>query len=458
MFSHVAEKMVIDETGIQKKFLRFLLVQSIAALVLLSSAYYAEVLLQPLILLSLAMCIGIQFNLMNHPAYGIINLAYLSTSGVLFYFFAESGFPPNFIFFGIVGIFMINKIKLREVPVVIILLMLLFAYTNSIFNAYTAYASNADSSSILNILFPVTLFIFVISTLKKSNQVHHMYIALFWALFISSTEYLLAYVNGPLSANLEIEETNTDVYTKVSGISNHVNQLAAFIAFITPVILVEIQKITSSWQKKYYYILLGGLLILLLFMSSRAAIAMVVLYVSYKLVFSGNFSRTVKVAILSMFVGAYFAAIAFELPITQKLQVQKDSGDEIRVSKIDEALTVLSENPFLGIGLNNYVKYAAQHFNSSFNTHNTLLSVSAEQGIVGIVLFLLLYITPFLNFRLFRHIYTPAQRLLNMAVVESCALIFLAFFTDHLQGNAVYYILIATAIRSTLPLSNEQTW
>lgn len=447
--------MVVDDTGIQKKFSRYLVIESGAGILLLLSAYYGQVVLQPLTILSLIACMAIQFDLMKHPAYGIINLAYLSTSGVLFYFFAESGFPPNFIFFGIVGVFMVNKLKLTEGPVITILLMLLFAYTNSLFNTYSSYSSMADRSSVLNFLFPVALFVFIVSTLEQSAQIHRMYNAIFWAICISSADFLLTYLNGPFNINPDFQDSDRDTFTKVSGISNHVNQLAAFVVFIIPIMLAEL-KMKLTEHKKLHITALLFLGTMLLYMSSRAAVGITAVYFIYKIIFSSRFSLQVKSTLTVLLVSGYIAAVAFDLPIIKKIQLKGDTGDEIRISKIDEALSILSEHPFLGVGLNNYVKYAGEHFSSNFNTHNTLLSVSAEQGLIGILLFLLLYFTPFIHTRIYQKMYEPEQRLHNLAVLESCALIFLVFFTDHLQGNAVYYILLATAIRSTIPLSHEQ--
>ncbi|HLP33175.1 MAG TPA: O-antigen ligase family protein, partial [Bacteroidia bacterium] len=382
----------------EKQFTKFLLYESLLGIALLLAAHFAEVLVAPLAFLSIVLCIVFQFQLSKEPAYAVINLAYLSASGVLNYFFAEMGLSPNFIFYGITALIVFKRLDISPIPVIYIILMLLFAFTNSFFNKYISFSSTGDSSSLLNILFPVALYIFIYSTVDTTDKIKLMYLALFGAILISSTDFLLVYLNGPLNMSDEDDITDLRTYIKVSGISNHVNQLAAFIVFIIPIVLVLLNE---QVKKTKPLIVLGILLLLglLLFMSSRAAIALTLIYFSYKILLSANVRLSLKFITVILFVVSYIAAITFELPIIKKIELKGDTGDEIRISKIDEAIEVLSENPILGIGLNNYVKYSSEHFNSSFNTHNTLLSVSTEQGLVGITIFLLIFLTPFFNYK-----------------------------------------------------------
>lgn len=438
----------------EKQFIKFLLYESLLGIALLLSAHFADALLAPLTFFSFVLCIAFQYLLSKEPAYAVINLAYFSTSGVLSYFFAEMGLSPNFIFYGITALIVFKQLDLSPIPVIYIILMLLFAFTNSLFNKYISFSSSGDSSSLLNILFPVALYIFIYSTVNTTDKIKLMYLALFGAILISSADFLLVYLNGPLSINDEEDIFDLNIYTKVSGISNHVNQLAAFIVFVTPMILM----LLNEQAKKLKPLIISGLLLLLgllLFMSSRGAIALIIIFFCYKILLSANVRLTLKFITILLFIVSYIAAITFELPIIKKIELKGDTGDEIRISKIDEAIEVLSENPILGIGMNNYVKYSSEHFNSSFNTHNTLLSVSTEQGLIGITIFLLVFLTPFFNYKNLKSAYSANQRVLNIAILESCVLIFLDFFTDHLHGNAVYYILIATAIKSTTLIQTE---
>lgn len=425
----------------------------LSALILLS-AHFLEALVAPLSYLAFSYTIWQHLKLLHMPVYSVIHLSYLIVAGVLGFFFAQIGININFIFYGLTAISVFSLIEINKKPNIYVLLMLLFALTNSLFNKYSAYTSTGDNSSVLTILFPVALFVFIYSTIKDRSNLQLLYKSIFAAIIISAFDFLLVYLNGPLYSETE-EVVSKDDVTKVSGISNQVNQIANYIAYITPIAVYGITKMDAK-NKKWGILLLGSLLVLLIFMSSRSGIALAVLYFAFLIMFSANTIRLgTRIALLCLLSITYLWVVEYELPIFKKIKMQGDTGDEVRITKISEAWEIFKENPMLGIGINNYTTVSKERFNNSFNTHNTLLSVIAEQGLIGIILFISIFITPFINYIYFKRFYPPKIVGLNKAVIISCALIFISFFTDHLQGNPVYYILIATAIRSTSVTINQ---
>jgi len=440
----------------KNKFYRVLIVESIIGALILLSAHFLEAMVIPLSLLAFAYTIWHHLKFIPHPEYSVTHLCYLVVSGVFGFFFAQTGININFIFFGLTAVSTFNIIEVNKKPIIYVFLMLLFALTNSLFNKYSAYSSTGDSSSVLTILFPIALFVFIYSTIKNTTQLQLLYKSIFAAIIISAFDFLLVYLNGPLYSVTE-EVVSKDDVTKVSGISNQVNQIANYIAYITPIAVYGITKMDAK-NKKWGILLLGSLLVLLIFMSSRSGIALVALYFAFLIVFSTNTIRLgTRLVLLCLLSITYLWVVEYELPIFKKIKMQGDTGDEVRIAKISEAWEIFMESPLIGIGINNYTSIAKEKFNNSFNTHNTLLSVIAEQGLVGIILFISIFITPFINYVRFKKKYQPNITELNKAVIISCTLIFISFFTDHLQGNAVYYILIATAIKSTTLIQAETT-
>lgn len=438
----------------ENKFFLVLIVESILGALILLSAHFLEAMVTPLSFLAFAYTIWHHLKFIPHPEYSVIHLCYLVVSGVFGFFFAQTGININFIFFALTAVSTLNIIEVNKRPVIYVLLMLLFVFTNSLFNKYSAYSSTGDNSSVLTILFPLALFVFIYSTIKDRTQLQLLYISIFAAVVISAFDFLLVYINGPLYSVAE-EVTSNDEVTKVSGVSNQVNQIANYIAYITPIAVYGITQMEAK-NKKWGILLLGSLLILLIFMSSRSGIALVVLYFAFIILFSVNKIRLgTRIALLCLLSITYLWVVEYELPIFKKINMQGDTGDEVRIAKISEAWEIFLENPMLGVGINNYTSIAKEKFNNSFNTHNTLLSVIAEQGLVGIILFIAIFITPFINYVYFKRFYPQNIVELNKAVIISCTLILISFFTDHLQGNAVYYILIATSTRSTYITVNQ---
>ncbi len=432
----------------ENKFFRVLIVESILGALILLSAHFLEALVTPLSLLAFAYTIWHHLKFLSHPEYSVLHLCYLVVSGVFGFFFAQIGININFIFYGLTAISIFSLIEINKKPNIYVLLMLLFALTNSLFNKYSAYSSTGDSSSFLTILFPIALFVFIYSTIKNTTQLQLLYKSIFAAIIISAFDFLLVYLNGPLYSVTE-EVTSNDEVNKVSGISNHVNQLANYISYITPIAVYGITKMDTK-NKKWGILVLGSLLILLIFMSSRSGIALAVLYFAFLILFSANTIRLgTRLVLLCLLSTTYLWVVEYELPIFKKIKMQGDTGDEVRIAKISEAWEIFLENPMLGVGINNYTTVSKERFNNPFNTHNTLLSVIAEQGLVGFILFISIFVTPFINYVSFKRFYPPKIAELNKAVIISCTLIFISFFTDHLQGNPTYFTLIIAAIIST---------
>ncbi len=437
----------------ENRIYNVLLIESILGVILLLLAHFSRDLLNTFTFISFIICIIIHIRLYNNPSYSVINLTYIATSGVLPFFFSQIGYNFNFIFYSITGLIVLRQLDIKSKHVVIVLLMLLFIYVNSVFSSLTSFTTSSNNSSIFTILFPVAIFIFNTSVLKNIEDIKKMYIAIFIGVIISSFDFILIYINGSLY-DVVSEEIELNTFIKISGVSNQVNQLAEYIVFIVPLAFVILSEFNKK-TKQIGYIGIVLLSVILLFMSSRGGIALIVIYFVYKTILGKGITLTRKVGLLLALIIAIMLTISYNLPIVQKINLKGDTGDEIRLAKVDEALEVFGDYPIFGIGLNNYTTYTALKYGNTFNTHNTLLSVISEQGIVGFILFLSVFAIPYINFYNSKNYYSEELKSINTAVIESCTIIFLAFFMDHLHGSVVYYILIATAIKSTTLIQTE---
>jgi hypothetical protein len=437
----------------ENKLYKVLIIESILSIVVLLAAHYAKGLVSATTYIAFIICLIMHIQLKDNPNYSAINLTFLAASGVLPFFFSQIGFNFNFIFYAISGIIILKHLDFKSKPVLLILLMLMFMYVNSIFSSLSSFTTSNNNSSIFTILFPISIFIFIVSTLKTITDVKKMYLSIFIAVVVSSIDFVLIYINGSLYDIISEDEDLINSFTKISGVSNQVNQLAEYIVFIVPVSVVIFSEFNNH-LRQFGYLLIAFLSISLLFMSSRSGIALIVIYFLYKSALGKGISFSKKIGLIIILFAVTMISISYDLPIVKKLKLKGDTGDEIRIAKIDEALDVFEDYPILGVGLNNYTSYATIKYGNRFNTHNTLLSVISEQGIIGFILFMSLFFSPYINFNNNRKHYTKELKLINTGILESCTIVFLAFFTDHLHGSVVYFALISTAIMSTKILTS----
>jgi len=72
-----------------------------------------------------------------------------------------------------------------------------------------------------------------------------------------------------------------------------------------------------------------------------------------------------------------------------------ESGREIRLNVLTDALSVFLSNPMFGVGWGNISVHAL----SSLNSHNDLAEVLASTGIIGFLLYLVTYIIIIIKFK-----------------------------------------------------------
>jgi O-antigen ligase len=454
VFSNVEREMDVKQP--EKVFLKVIFTESIAGATLLLLAHFIPALLNVGTLVAFVTTLIMHIQLRHTPQYAVINLSYLIASGVLPFFFSISGFYFNFVFFGVTLLIAHNQISFRRKEVVLILLLFIITFTNSILSKYSSGSSLGDSSTIYTIIFPISLFILILNTITTQEYLRLFYITLFIGILISSFDYLLTYNFGNIFDVISDDDYyDKGKYVKISGISNQVNFLASYIVYLVPITYHYFGKLKDK-QKYLGYATIILLCFLLLFMSSRSALILLGGFILYKLILSNSVKLNIKFLIVLMVISSYVISVTYELPIIQKLKISSEgSGDDIRTAKIDEALQVFYDHPILGVGLNGYTAYSSLHYGNDFNTHNTLLSIISEQGIVGFVLFILIYLSPFVNFIVNKMWYTRELRTQNNAVLEYVLMIFVSFFFVHAHGDTNYYVFLALAINSTALIDTE---
>lgn len=445
----------MDVKNPERAFFKVIITESIAGVVLLLLGHFVPAALNIATFIAFVVTLILHIQLRHTPQYAIINLSYLIASGVLPFFFSLNGFYFNYVFYGLTLLIAHKEISLKRKESTLIILLFIITFTNSILSQYSSGTSLGDSSTIYTIIFPISLFILILNTIQSQEYLRLFYITLFIGIFISSFDYLLTYGFGDIFESADDDFTDKGKYVKISGISNQVNFLASYIVYLVPITYYYFGKLKNT-QKYLGYGSIILLCFLLLFMSSRSALILLGGFIVYKLIFSNSVKLNIKFLIVLMVISSYVISVTYELPIIQKLKLSGEgSGDDIRTAKIDEALQVFYDHPILGVGLNGYTAYSSLHYGNEFNTHNTLLSIISEQGIVGFVLFMLIYLSPFVNFIVNKMWYSTELRMQNNAVLEYVLMIFVSFFFVHAHGDTNYYVFMALAINATALIDTE---
>ncbi len=198
--------------------------------------------------------------------------------------------------------------------------------------------------------------------------------------------------------------------------------------------------IIHRWRNwRVYFFMIFFILAMLMTNGRSGAIIILIQSLLILSIYKPNFRRIGKVFVVLFFLlfsffqssntQIYMEAVANEVePINPRFaallrndsdgDLDKDKSWLIRKLMIDKGMEIIKKYPFIGIGPNNFTSYQAelntysnyerlkgtsfQRMSTTTSAHNSYLQVAAEFGIIGFIVFLLLYLPPIvLFFRLF---------------------------------------------------------
>lgn len=177
--------------------------------------------------------------------------------------------------------------------------------------------------------------------------------------------------------------------TEFSGIfgSNNSFGMLTFLTSINFLFLYELNK-----GKRFAYLLLAGsafLSVLLFFIGNRASMAC---GVAYWMLYFVWIYRSAAGSLL-LVIGLVLGFVVFQESIVQKLRLEQFEGGNVlgnRSELIEEALAVVDEMSFFGVGYHNqrlsrkYFELVGQD-EKEYNFHNTYLAVFTELGYAGLI-------------------------------------------------------------------------
>jgi len=194
---------------------------------------------------------------------------------------------------------------------------------------------------------------------------------------------------------------------RVGALQVHPNLLAAYLGMLLPIALAVLLTRLRLGHKAFYtlVLMLGG--VVLVFTFSRAG------WITNSLAFIGVFALITAhprlrtrylLARLFIIVGVVFLVTIFSGRIMQRITRSDPGAWNFRVEWMNVAMRSIEEKPLLGTGLNSFV-FATPQFSKYGDAtemwrrlgtwpvvHNIYMLVCAEQGIIGLALFLAMHI------------------------------------------------------------------
>lgn len=301
----------------------------------------------------------------------------------------------------------------------------------------TLYARDVDASFVdIYIYFKYLIFYFlIINILSEWSDIKE----LFWVLvltgiimlgfgiytFITSTNFigtrLISFIEDPNSFAIKLTPLVAFCYTLFKIEETKILKLISIIAG-----LIIIFAIVLTFSR-------GGLLALL------SVLGLIIIEeVKYKkLVLFIAGSLTLVLSIIFILKFTQTDSIAFDVSIIQRLRILKGG------------VQMFFDHPILGVGVGNFVNYCSGYSGIIIGlvAHNSFLHIAAEMGIIGLVIFTLLFTTTVSNLR------STAKHFRNSKNVYYIKGIMfsLAGFTVHSmflseQYNISFFLIIALTV------------
>lgn len=266
------------------------------------------------------------------------------------------------------------------------------------------------------------LVYYILSLMLRETRYFRLTLLSFFAGFLLQAMYVTAQfaTGSPLELQgAKITELGTRlVFTageaihsfRPSGFLHHPNVLADYLVFLLPTsfaLALLGKRLVSPrlwWAAVFVSVVGSGMLVVSLSRGGWLSLAAAMVFFIAAGLRQGLVKRLHVSALLSAAViGAAVVAIAYPaayLRITHNDQRSTES----RFAMMDQALKIIRENPVLGVGFGGYNRaakmttpesfsYLSPHFQDELRkgvVHNKYLLVTAEHGLVGLALFILL--------------------------------------------------------------------
>lgn len=196
------------------------------------------------------------------------------------------------------------------------------------------------------------------------------------------------------------------------GFSYNQNVSAFSILFKIPIIFYLALKSKKRFNSFFLYCIIGISFFDILIIGSRGAIlSLGIISIIYLICFLSKFFEYKKIKKpLFIYFSLLFLTVTTQfflyknsdsLKATDRISSYNDESVNYRLNFYENSINTFLEYPFTGVGIGNWkitsidkLGKVIQDYNIPYHVHNDFLQVAAETGIIGLLFFVLFFITP----------------------------------------------------------------
>ncbi len=300
---------------------------------------------------------------------------------------------------------------------IFLLLLILFILWSSL-SLFVAVKPNLSIFHLIQWGKILLLLIFLQYLIVKPSDLQIMVYALI-SVFIFESGIAVLQIVLHHSFNLGILADNSGVLSssahagsdfRILGTMGNSNDFAKYLNLVI-FLFLGLTQAGGSKKRRFFLLLLSGVgIMLLIYTQSRGAwVAFIIgllLWLFSGLVFKRGV-RFSKNTVLLLVTGLLVFIYPLHYHIQQRLERPDYGSSYSRIPMMQVAWNVIQAHPLLGIGVNNYLYVMTDYDNTEVQitktfrstVHNLYLQVTAETGIPGLLLFLLLLLAVLLRMR-----------------------------------------------------------
>jgi O-antigen ligase len=205
-----------------------------------------------------------------------------------------------------------------------------------------------------------------------------------------------------MDEQVSLHQIGTSVYGRAYGTIGYTTVFAQYLGMISPLALAFFVFKKVKWEyfvSGLVYILAIVAMILSLSRAEWGNLIVVFILILLMGIRKKIFQdRTVKLRVLTVFLGAVLIGLIFSPRLIARLSSEDYSSALERIPMAKVALSMIVHNPILGVGLNNYAENMYSYGmgrllpGQVYGVHNSFLFLAAEIGIFGLLAILYLWI------------------------------------------------------------------
>ncbi|MEN3769000.1 O-antigen ligase family protein [Priestia megaterium] len=284
----------------------------------------------------------------------------------------------------VIAIWCLETVQLQYVKIVTsIPLFLIYIIWNAI-SVFWSHNTGLSVDRVIEILQVFLLYWIILDVTNSKEYLIKLMEAYFLGIFLLSLTALFNILNG---------QTFDGLYNRFSAFGYDPNNFGILVVSSIPIALAVYSLKGKLWLGILYTII--SIPLVLSSASRGALIAIVIVLVSYFFIFIRSFKKGFAIGLIlliGIILTFYFVPVESLTRITDNINDPSAGG---RTQAWQLAINLGDENPLTGIGAGSFLSVSNTYFSSVINVHNTFLSHWAELGILGVLLWVCLWLLHF---------------------------------------------------------------